>query len=349
MEEIITVESEYEQLKTKLRMLRSEVSALTARRDELLLRECPRIKAEYDARIGAMELRVFYAQNKLYELKRAIEILQAARNRQEEKSSDEAAEQAHEEYEAYEEDLKQKAEDIKNSGAYREREEEEDRRWRTGPNGAAEDGIGSEGGTEDAEPFEEKQSIGEDAGEDTGAGEDKDAEEGTHGRGDETAANPDETDGTAKKFSSRAEELRYYYRLLVKRLHPDANPNQTAEEAELLRKTMEAYKNGDLDQLKEICQTLKDSRPEEEFKDTPEDLAEMEEIIADLEKKRTVLQTEIGQIEQDYPYRWKTLLENEEEVAAIQKNLADQLDVYERQYQELMERFENLKKGEDPA
>ena len=326
MEEIITVESEYEQLKTKLRMLRAEVSALTARRDELLLRECPRIKAEYDARIGAMELRVFYAQNKLYELKRAIEILQAARNRQEEKSSDEAAEQAHEEYEAYEEDLKQKAEDIKNSGAYREREEEEDRRWRTGPNGAAEDGIGSEGGTEDSEPFEEKQSIGE-----------------------ETAANPDETDGTAKKFSSRAAELRYYYRLLVKRLHPDANPNQTAEEAELLRKTMEAYKNGDLDQLKEICQTLKDSRPEEEFTDTPEDLAEMEEIIADLEKKRTVLQTEIGQIEQDYPYRWKTLLENEEEVAAIQKNLADQLDVYERQYQELMERFENLKKGKDPA
>ena len=152
MEEIITVESEYEQLKTKLRMLRAEVSALTARRDELLLRECPRIKAEYDARIGAMELRVFYAQNKLYELKRAIEILQAARNRQEEKSSDEAAEQAHEEYEAYEEDLKQKAEDIKNSGAYREREEEEDRRWRTGPNDAAEDGIGSEGGTEDSEP-----------------------------------------------------------------------------------------------------------------------------------------------------------------------------------------------------
>jgi len=126
---------------------------------------------------------------------------------------------------------------------------------------------------------------------------------------------------------------------LVKRLHPDANPNQTEEEAELLRKTMEAYKNGDLDQLKEIFQTLKDSRPEEEFTDTPEDLAEMEEIIADLEKKRTVLQTEIGQIEQDYPYRWKTLLENEEEVAALQENPADQLDLYERQYQELMEHF----------
>jgi hypothetical protein len=313
MEEIITVKSEYEQLKAKLRMLRTEVSTLTARRDELLLRECPHIKAEYDARIGEMELRVFYAQNRLYELKRAIEILQAARNRMEQKSGDEAEEQAHKEYEAYEEELKQKAEDIKNSGKYREREKEQERKWRTAQNRAAEEV--SADGVESADSAE-------------------------------SSSNPEQPEGTEKKFTSRAEELRYYYRLLVKRLHPDSNPNQTAEEAKLLQQTMEAYKNGDLDQLKEIYQMLKDSRPTEKFTDTPEDIAEMKKIIARLEKKKTALQEEIERIEQDYPYKWKTLLENEKEVAALQKNLANQLDEYEKQYQEMLMRFEKLKNGE---
>jgi hypothetical protein len=352
MEEIITVESEYEQLKRKMKILRTEVSTLTAQRDELLLRECPRIKAEYDARIGQIELRVFSAQNRLYELKRAIEILQAARNRREQKSSDEAAEQAHKEYEAYEEDLKRKAEDIKSSSTYQEREEEQERKWQTEHNRTAEDtsseNADAAGNAETAGNTETADSA--EATDSTEESDSAEAADSTKSTGStETSANPEQTGETEKQFKSRAEELRYYYRLLVKRLHPDTHPNQTAEEAELLQQTMKAYKNGDLDRLKEIFQTLKDRRSEEKFTDKPEDIAEMKKIIARLEKKKAALQEEIKRIMQDYPYKWKTLLENDEEVAALQKNLANQLNEYEKQYQELLVRFEKLKNGEEPA
>lgn len=346
MEEIITVESEYEYLKRKMKILRTEVSTLTAQRDELLLRECPRIKAEYDARIGQIELRVFSAQNKLYELKRAIEILQAARNRREQKSSEEAAKQAHKEYEAYEEDLKRKAEDIKSSSTYQEREEEQERKWQTEHNRTAED-TSSENADTAGNVETDDSSAAADSTEESDSAE---AADSTKSAGStETSANPEQTGETEKQFKSRAEELRYYYRLLVKRLHPDTHPNQTKEEAELLQQTMEAYKNGDLDRLKEIYQTLKDRRSEEKFTDKPEDIAEMKNIIARLEKKKAALQAEINRIMQDYPYKWKTLLENDEEVAALQKNLANQLNEYEKQYQELLVRFEKLKNGEEPA
>lgn len=370
MDEILRPEpgtTEYEQLKAGIAALRREISELTARRDDLQYRECPRIRAEYTAKIGSLELQVLEAQNRLQKLKLVMEILQAAENRREEKSSEDAEEEADAAYQEYEDDLKGMADDVKASERFREQERARNRRWRRraryagddsgyddaedyyddyGPGDEEDDWDDWERDESDGGFYQGEESCGEDRGEDAAEsaedGDENAAEESTGSKDENTAEGDDDGQEQERKFRSRNDELKYYYHELVKKLHPDANPDRTREDDDLLIQTVEAYKNGDLDKLKEIYEKLKERVPEREYQKTPEDIQDMREDFRKLSEKRDSLQEEIREIENGYPYRYKEILSHPELVEARQNDLREQLKSLEDAYQELYARYQEM-------
>ena len=347
--EIIQAESEYEHLKKRIAEVRAAVSLLTAQRDELRYRECPRLEAEYNTRIGVLELRVFQARARVLELRRAIEILQAARNRQEQTSAEEAQKKASDEYSEYEQRIREEAERMQRSADYKEEEEKKDDEWRRQNGGDSQegaDGNGDPAGSGQAGEDPDGENGGqESAGENSGPEGSKDDTE-SGGEGDDS----DEMEGSGggRRFRSREDELKHYYRKLMKLLHPDSHPDQSPEDARLLQEVMEAYQAGDLDRLKDIYNQLDKGPEEEEFVNSPDGIRQMKELLASLEQKLRTLREEIARIESSFPYTAKEFLADEEAVAARQKELANQLREYMEQYQELQKRFERLQEGKDP-
>ncbi len=127
--ELVAVKSEYERLLEEIKNLKALIIALTAERDELKFHECMDLAAEYNSRIGDIELQVMNAKLRVLELKRTIEILQSWINRQEKKSEKKAREQARREYKEYEEELNRKAEEARNANRYKEDEAQKEEEW----------------------------------------------------------------------------------------------------------------------------------------------------------------------------------------------------------------------------
>ncbi len=127
--EIITAKSEYERLLEEISELKALIITLTAERDELKYHICRDLAAEYNTRIGILELQALTAKLQVLELKRTIEIIQAAINRQERKSEKKARQQAREEYRQFEEDLNRKAEEAKNTDRYKEDASKKEEEW----------------------------------------------------------------------------------------------------------------------------------------------------------------------------------------------------------------------------
>ena len=127
--DLLTVKSEYERLLEEINNLKSVIIALTAERDDLKYHICRNLAAEYNNRIGEIELQVLNAKLRVMELKRTVEILQAWINRQERASEKKAREQAKEEYREFEEDLNRKAQEARNANQYREDEAQKEEEW----------------------------------------------------------------------------------------------------------------------------------------------------------------------------------------------------------------------------
>ena len=127
--DLLTIKSEYERLLEEINNLKGVIIALTAERDDLKYHVCRDLAAEYNNRIGEIELQVLNAKLRVLELKRTVEILQAWINRQERASEKKAREQAREEYREFEEDLNRKAEEAKNANQYRKDEAQKEEEW----------------------------------------------------------------------------------------------------------------------------------------------------------------------------------------------------------------------------
>lgn len=290
--DLIAAASEYESLLAEIRRLRGEITRLTAERDELKNQFVPRLQAQYNAQIGGLELQVFQAELRLRELKRAIEIMQAARNRCRQWDPQKAKEQARREYRSWQERARKAAERIHRSARYQQAEEEQNRVW-----------------------------------------EEEQKKEGTSG---------------GRPFRSRADEMRHLYRKIVRRLHPDANPDITPEEEEMFVRAAKAYRNGDLQTLREIAARLDANSPQETYNNTPEGLEQLRKLVRQLSKSVMALEKEIQTIRAAFPYNQKDFLQDQEAVAARQKELTERLALAGWQYQELLKRFERLAGGQDP-
>lgn len=81
MSSAIILSDYLEELKREIRALREQLAELLQEREELLSHICPQLQAQYAAVIGVYENRAHYLELQILELKRRIEIVQAAINR----------------------------------------------------------------------------------------------------------------------------------------------------------------------------------------------------------------------------------------------------------------------------
>lgn len=301
---IIPVQSEYEKLLEAVRKLRARIIELTAERDDLLYHICPALQAKYDEKIGSVEREILAAQMYLKEKQRIIEILQAQLNRQEKPSMKEAEKKAHEEFRAYEEDLKKKAEEARRFREHWENEtqwsrHEQESRDRKKESRTEQSAVTKQPSGTEAETHKR---IG------IGEGQDEDS---IH------EINEDE---------DPIHELKRLYRQIVKRLHPDVHPNPTEREIDLLNRANNAYKAGDLEEMRRIWEELAGTeQSEESFEDTEEGRAQLRELIEKLRKRCAELEKEILQIKTSFPYTIRALLDDDKALEMKHQELVDRL------------------------
>ena len=314
MNELITTEPEYEQLKREIEVLRRQVTKLTQERDELRYHICPEIQAEYDKKVGILENQIFAMMVKCAMLRRQIEYVQAAMNREEEPDYKEAEKKVEEEFQQYEEDMHDRAERINNAKEHSKKAEEQQKKWEE----------------EQAERKKEREEK-----EDT-------KEEDTKGDNSDTP----ESTVDDEEYKSFQDELKKRYRKIVKALHPDMNPNQTEEEKQMFREAVEAYKEGDLDKLREISSIIDGNEDEEDKSDNKtQDIEKLRRIYEELKRTVEVVSQEIEAIKNSFPYTAKEFLQDEEAVEERRQELEKELSEYNDAYDELELRLKNMREG----
>ena len=240
----------------------------------------------------------------LKEKQRIIEILQAQLNRQEKPSMKEAEKKAHEEFRAYEEDLKKKAEEARRFREHWENETQWSRHEQESRDRKKENRT--------EQSAETKQPAGTEAEthKRIGIGEGQDEDPINQINEDEDPIN----------------ELKRLYRQIVKRLHPDVHPNPTEREKDLLDRANKAYKAGDLEEMRRIWEELAGSeQSEESFEDTEEGRAQLRGLIEKLRKRCAELEKEIRQIKTSFPYTIKALLDDDKALEMKHRELVDRL------------------------
>lgn len=132
-------------------------------------------------------------------------------------------------------------------------------------------------------------------------------------------------------------ELKSLYRKLIKKLHPDMNPNVTEYEKELFNKVVECYENGNLLELQMIEISLEDKSI------TVENSLEEKQRLTKLVDKLT---SQIQEIKSTYPYILKETLVNKEKTIERYKELNEIYDRYSYEIQIYTEEIENFLKEE---
>jgi hypothetical protein len=311
VQELVLREGEGEKLKREIRELREKAAALTAERDDLKHRVCRELEAEYNRRIGVLELTVLMKRIRVLQLRRLLEALQALLNRREQPDFLKEEEKIREESRAYEEDLKDRAEKIRRD------EEEEGRRrkkrteWEERKRREEAEEKGREKDRKEADPYPEQKRI----------------------------SREDESSGP-----SFTERLKSLYRRIVKLLHPDMNPDVTKEQQALFRDAVRAYKEEDIDRLQEISDLLDAQIFPERAGDSPEDLAKLRKIRDGLLSAIAALEAEIREIKETRPYLYKFFLEDEDAVKERRESLFALIRELDEQIGVLEERLGEMKK-----
>lgn len=101
----VIVFADFEDLKSEVEKMRTELSMLLLERDELQFVICKNIETEYMLKLGSMEYKAYEAQCADLRLKRKLELIQAKKNRQETVILSEIEETLDNEFAEYQEQL----------------------------------------------------------------------------------------------------------------------------------------------------------------------------------------------------------------------------------------------------
>ncbi len=112
-----------------------------------------------------------------------------------------------------------------------------------------------------------------------------------------------------------AKELKQIYRILVKRLHPDWNPDLTQQERDLFVRVQAAYKTANLQELMNILLMIDAKEPAAlQNTDIEEEIAQYEKSIADMKER-------IEKLEFTFPFTMREMLVDEEQLKRQQEEI----------------------------
>ena len=322
-EALVKAKSEYELLQEEIQRLQAEIANLMAERDDLICRECKEIAADYDAKIGALELEVLHAQIELHKLKAVIEMLQASINLQKELDEAKARLEAEQKAAEFEDELNRKAEEAKSNREFKKSEEEKEEEWER-------EQEQKEKERKERKAREQKKQKESDSGEEYN----EDGYEDT----EDTEAE--------RKYKSRTDEMKALYRKIVKVLHPDVNPDITKKENDMLIEATTAYREGDLDTLRKIAAMIDSGAVgDRNVADEQVDIERLRDIAEELKRCVTTLQMEIYRIKTSFPYNVKDFLADEQAVAERQLELRNILKETTEDIVRLENRIDEMTKG----
>lgn len=125
-------------------------------------------------------------------------------------------------------------------------------------------------------------------------------------------------------------ELKKLYTQIVKKLHPDINPNTTEQEHSQFNDAVEAYKNANLSELRIIYLLMEKTIPTIiNTQNTMEKLATKKEMLLN---EKSYLKNEIDKIKNTFPYITKDLLLDEKKIQLKIDELSNLLTEYNEQY-----------------
>lgn len=119
-----------------------------------------------------------------------------------------------------------------------------------------------------------------------------------------------------------AAEIKKLYRAIVKALHPDLHPEQSASRIQLFCHAVEAYENGDLNEIRIISVMTAEPSPAEENTDRTVFLLKEKERLTKLVKD---VQDRIAEVKAEYPYTMKSLVQNPERIRARKAELEEEI------------------------
>jgi hypothetical protein len=128
-------------------------------------------------------------------------------------------------------------------------------------------------------------------------------------------------------------ELKKLYTYIVKKLHPDINPDTTPEQHAQFNDAVDAYKNGNLPELR-IIGLLLEKTTVTDNTNTMEKLKTRKESLF---YETTYIAEQIQKIKETFPYCIKDLLLNEDD-------LQNKINVFTSLLTELKEQYENIEK-----
>lgn len=110
--------------------------------------------------------------------------------------------------------------------------------------------------------------------------------------------------------------------MIVKRLHPDVNPNLNEKDNELFIKAQAAYEMLDLDSLRLILISLDLDNP------PPVEAYKLEEMVEKLTENVRELQSQIDKLNLEFPFILKEKLINEEWVKSELESAQKEIEAY---------------------
>jgi len=137
-----------------------------------------------------------------------------------------------------------------------------------------------------------------------------------------------------------ASELKKIYTKIVKKLHPDINPNTTEEQHGQFADAVNAYKNANLSELR-IIYLLLEKTSVTETENSMDKLKTKKELLFN-EKK--YLLNEIQKIKETFPYAVNDLLQDEAKLNSKIDELSHQLTEYQEQYNDIENRLKDTLK-----
>ena len=127
-------------------------------------------------------------------------------------------------------------------------------------------------------------------------------------------------------------DMRVLYLNAAKKLHPDINPNQTANTKDLWLRINEAFKNNNWSELKFLTNLVNHiSSSEQDFTNDENGLKKLNAECLNLEKICITEQEKINNLKKNAPWSYKELLENTAEINKMQNDFMENINAYEKQ------------------